>query len=63
MSEINYKLSPLAKSLNIGNEERLTWLRNFFYRLQPSRQKQIFPYLQNDLQKSLIQKGYVYTAK
>lgn len=63
MKETIYKLSPLAKSLTVGNEERLTWLRNFFYRLKPARQKQIFPYLKNDLQLSLIRKGYVHTAK
>lgn len=62
-SEAPFKLSPLAKSLNIGDSERLTYLRNFFYRLTPQRQRFLFPFLKSDLQRSLISKGYVYTAK
>jgi len=61
--EVTFKLSPLAKSLNIGDAERLTYLRNFFYRLTPQRQRFLFPFLKPDLQRSLITKGYVYTSK
>lgn len=52
------KLAPLTKSLAIGNEDLLTWLRAFFYRQSIARQKFLFPHLKTDLQISLINKGF-----